>query len=88
MKGNGWHKEYKPENKYVELIPNYTYQKAWESCPVKQELIDYIKTIDGIDTDKALELFTEITGIKADNLIGAEVEVKVNGKIYRAVIKE
>jgi len=36
-------------------------------------------------------VFTEITGIKPDqeqSLIGAEIEVKVNGKTYKAVIKE
>jgi hypothetical protein len=62
-KAEGWHKEYKDTNKYVSLIPNYTYQKAWESCPKKQELISYIKTLDFINVGEALKTFTEITGI-------------------------
>ena len=86
-KKEGWHKEYKKTNKYVSLIKDYTYQKAWESCPKKKELIEYIKSIKEIDTQKALEVFTDITGIKDEqSLVGSEVEVKVNGKSYKAKI--
>jgi len=86
-KEEGWHKEYKPENKYVSLMQGYSYHKSWESCPKKQELIDYIKTLDFIDVEKALKTFSEITGIEIDQgLVGTEVEMKIKGKVYKAII--
>jgi hypothetical protein len=56
---------------------------AWEGMP--KEAIDFLKFLPEWDA----QIFTEITGIDTNetSLSGAEVEVKVNGKTYKAVIK-
>ena len=73
-KKDGLNKEYKENNKYVsEFITDdkkpYTkqYHDAWSRCPYKQELIDLIKNADYLETESALKVFEEITGISAVN---------------------
>ncbi len=64
------------------------YEEAWAKwwSEAKSEDKEKILAIPQFDSD----IFTEITGLtdfKTDSLKGAEVEVKVNGKSYKAIIQ-
>ena len=60
--------------------------KAWKDIP--KEALEYIQNLPEFDA----KMFQRITGfdieVKEVSLVGSEVEVKVNGKIYKAKIIE
>jgi hypothetical protein len=71
-----------------EYLKTFSYGEAWAKwwSEAKQEDKDKILNCKYFDA----EVFTGITGIKDlkfDSLKGAEVEVKVNGKSYKAIIQ-
>src|SRR3990167_6989009 len=88
MKDKGWHKEYDEKNEYVsEKMKNdetpylKQYHHAWESCPVKQEIIDLIKSCEYLKTDEALDVFTQITGIPTDHTDIVEMTLEEVAKL-------
>jgi len=75
------HPEYKATHGYLKVR---TYKEAWALVP--KEIIEKIKELKNFDA----EVFEEITGIKVNaevSLKGKEVEVKVDGKTFRAIIQ-
>lgn len=69
----GWDKEYREDNKYVEEFIKDTsspykkqYHDAWSRCPKKEEIIKLIKETAYLETEPALQIFKEITGINIE----------------------
>jgi hypothetical protein len=75
---------YKDIGGYLKTL---SYKDAWKEGwkNATQEQKDWYKSLPNFDT----RIFEEITGINvSESLIGADVEVKVNGKSYKAKIVE
>jgi hypothetical protein len=91
LKDKGWHTEYNKDNKYVteEMSDDeepYTkqYHLAWSKCPKKEEIIKLIKDTKYLDTEPALQVFKEITGIGSDTGKKQELLTKAEELIEKA----
>ena len=69
------------------FLKTLSYKNAWAEmwANLSQEDKDFFKGIINFDA----EIFEKITGIKIEenSLSGKEIEVKLDGKVYKAVIK-
>lgn len=76
---------YKENGGYLKRI---TYEQAWSNWWNSASEADRNKIL-GLKQFDA-DIFKKITGIdvKENNLSGSEVEVKVNGRTYKAIIKK
>ena len=70
------------------LLKTLSYKDAWKQMwdEMKQEDRNFFTTLLNFDA----EIFEDITGIRIEaetSLSGKEVEVKLDGKVYKAIIK-
>jgi hypothetical protein len=101
-KGEGYQKNYRIFNKDVSEevfekaynsqpefkleVNKYGYKQAWQEAwkTASKEFKQWIKDLPNYDP----EIFTKITGIDfKEGLSGKEVEVKLDGKVYKAIIQ-
>jgi len=70
------------------MLETLSYKDAWKEYwgRASEEDKEWFKSLPNFDS----KIFAEITGIKIDStpsLSGQEVEVKLNGVVYKAIIK-
>ncbi len=68
-------------------LKTLSYKDAWAESKMSDEWIKWVKALPHFSA----EIFNQITGLKLKDdvgLIGSEVEVKFNGKSYKAKIIE
>ena len=68
-------------------LKTYDYKEAWRIAwdKASQEEKDKVKALKNFDA----QIFQEITGIDIEtSFVGQEVEVKINGKTFKAKITE
>jgi len=95
MKEKGWHTKFDEQNEYVHMLVDEDesnenqYKLAWSILPndKHEAIIKIIKETEWLDTNKALDVFTKITGIKTTET-DKDVEAAIKLLESKGVLKD